>query len=161
MDYQLCEIDDNLRKQVVEFIVQQWGSPKIISRCKVHSMDQLPGIVILRNNTIIGLLTYKISDGECEIVSLDSLEEDRGLGSQLISEIERKAKEKQCHRIWLITTNDNIQAIKFYQTRGYDLKAVHRNAVESARKLKAEIPLKGYNDIPIKHELEFEKWINL
>jgi len=56
----------------------------------------------------------------------------------------------------LITTNDNINAIKFYQKRGFDLKAAHINAMDISRKLKPGIPLIGMHNIPIKHELEFE-----
>jgi GNAT superfamily N-acetyltransferase len=155
--YKIRHIDDALRKQVVELISQQWGSPKIVSRGHIHYMDQIPGFVALKDNVIIGLLTYYIAGDQCEIVSLDSLEENRGLGSKLIKEVDKIAREKKCKRIWLITTNDNIRAIKFYQKRGYDLVALHQKAVEYARKLKPEIPLTGYEGIPIQHELEFEK----
>ncbi|MNV93512.1 hypothetical protein D3C71_1882140 [compost metagenome] len=58
--------------------------------------------------------------------------------------------------MWLITSNDNTRAIRFYQKRGLDLKAVHRDAITEARKLKPSIPLIGMDGIPIRHELEFE-----
>ncbi len=161
MNYHLYEINDKIKNKVVDFIIQHWGSPKIVSRGKVHSMAQLPGIVVLRDNNIIGLLTYSIENEGCEIVSLDSLVENKGLGTTLMNEIEKIARAKKCHRIWLITTNDNIRALKFYQKRGYDIKAIHRHAVENARKIKPEIPLKGYDDIPINHEIELEKWISI
>ncbi len=76
--------------------------------------------------------------------------------SQTWSAGETAAQKNCCKRIWLITTNDDINAIRFYQKKGFDLKAAHINAIEHSRKLKPTIPLIGMHNIPIKHELEFE-----
>ncbi|MFP3471139.1 GNAT family N-acetyltransferase, partial [Micrococcus sp. SIMBA_144] len=62
-----------------------------------------------------------------------------------------------CSRITLITTNDNLAALKFYQKRGFVMTAIHRNAVEKARKIKPEIPLIGNDGIPIRDEIQLEK----
>jgi ribosomal protein S18 acetylase RimI-like enzyme len=59
------------------------------------------------------LITYIIRENECEIISLDSLEERKGFGTLLIEKVEQAAKEKQCTCIKLITTNDNLYALKF------------------------------------------------
>jgi hypothetical protein len=56
-----------------------------------------------------------------------------------------------------VTTNDNAPAIRFYQRRGWDLVALHRDAVNESRRLKPEIPATGVDGIPIRHELEFER----
>ena len=56
----------------------------------------------------------------------------------------------------MITTNDNIAAIGFYQKRGFDISGFNRFAVDKARKKKPEIPLTGMCGIPLKHEIEFE-----
>jgi acetolactate synthase regulatory subunit len=63
--------------------------------------------------------------------------------------------------VWLITTNDNPSAIRLYQKRGFDIIALHVNAVRESRKIKPEIPLKGYDDIPILYEIEFERMLSL
>ena len=57
----------------------------------------------------------------------------------------------------MIATNDNIRALRFYQKRGFDLVSIYRFAVNESRKLKPQIPLLGVDDIPILHEIEFEK----
>jgi ribosomal protein S18 acetylase RimI-like enzyme len=59
----------------------------------------------------------------------------------------------------LITTNDNLQALKFYQKRGFRLMEICQNAVEEARKIKPEIPKVGYYGIPIVDEILLEKRI--
>jgi ribosomal protein S18 acetylase RimI-like enzyme len=61
-----------------------------------------------------------------------------------------------CRRLWLITTNDNLDALRFYQRRGFELVAVHRDFREVARRLKPSIPLEGNFGIPIRDEIELE-----
>ena len=91
-----------------------------------------------------------------EITSLDSLQENQGIGSELVETVIHEAKERNLQKIVLITTNDNINAIRFYQKRGFDMAHLFRNAMDISRKLKPEIPLIGDNSIPLRHEIEFE-----
>jgi hypothetical protein len=60
-------------------------------------------------------------------------------------------------RVWLITTNDNLDALRFYQRRGFTLAALHRGAVARSRRLKPTIPEVGAHGIPIRDELELER----
>ena len=68
----------------------------------------------------------------------------------------RLAKKAGCSRIWLITTNDNLHALGFYQRRGFVIKAVHPNALDRSRELKPSIPLISENGIPLRDEIELE-----
>lgn len=64
------------------------------------------------------------------------------------------AYANSCARLWLITTNDNVGALVFYQKAGFRLVAVYPDAVNQARKLKPQIPLVAENGIPIRDEIE-------
>lgn len=86
-----------------------------------------------------------------------SILENQGIGSVLIDKIIEKAKEHRCRKVWLITTNDNTHAIRFYQKRGFSFIGIHINAIQKSRKIKPQIPLYGFDNIPILHEIEFEK----
>lgn len=119
-------------------------------------MTTVEGIFAMENEQIIGLITYILYDDTLEITSLDSLHENRGLGTELINKVIDIARKRNLRRIVLITTNDNIRAIHFYQRRGFDMACLYRNALDISRKLKPEIPLTGEDDIPLKHEIEFE-----
>lgn len=154
---ELKEINEDLRKEVVNLIIENWGSPIIVTKGQTHHVDRLPGYVMMEDDRIIGLITYDIKDDQCEIVSLDSFEENKGIGSSLLNKVIEKSQEVDCRRVWFITTNDNTRAINFYQRRAFDICALHLNAVMESRKIKPEIPLFGYNNIPILHEIEFEK----
>lgn len=82
--------------------------------------------------------------------------ENRGIGSALVEVVKRAAVSSGCRRLWLITTNDNMKALKYYQKRGFLLVAVHRNALEQARKLKPQIAVIGIDGIPLRDEIELE-----
>jgi ribosomal protein S18 acetylase RimI-like enzyme len=43
----------------------------------------------------------------------------RGIGSQLMTELERRLKEKGCIRCYLLVTLDNTGAMEFYEARGW------------------------------------------
>lgn len=154
--YTFDEIDSISRKKVTDFLINNWGASIMVSKGKVHHMDKLPGFIIKDSKNIIGLITYNICDNECEIVSLDSLIENKGVGSKLIDMVIQKALLEKYHRVWLITTNDNTKAIRFYQRRGFDMMAFYHNSIEKSRKIKPEIPKYGNDDIPILHEIELE-----
>ena len=133
-----------------------WGSSNVVSRGKVYQGDQLPGLFATCRDEKIGLITYSFHGTECEIVTLDSVRENRGVGSALLKAVEALARQAGCTCLRLITTNDNLKALRFYQKRGFMLIALHRNAVGHSRTLKPEIPLRGNDGIPIRDELELE-----
>ena len=71
--------------------------------------------------------------------------------------VETWAREADIERLWLVTTNDNLAALKFWQKRGYELVTVHRNAIAEARRIKPQIPITGLGGIIIRDEIELEK----
>ena len=139
-----------------KFWIKHWGGEEMVSRGSVYRPEQLEGFVIEDGNDWIGLLTFIIRDGECEVTSLNSLRENQGVGTMLINEVLEEARNQNCKRIFFITTNDNLNALGFYQKRGFELVAVHRGAVNESRKIKPGIPLIGYNNIPLRDEIELE-----
>ncbi|MBB3112558.1 ribosomal protein S18 acetylase RimI-like enzyme [Paenibacillus phyllosphaerae] len=150
-------IEDGDRDEVTAIITRHWGSSVMVTRGKQHEMNKLPGFVVLdEHGQLAALLTYEIVVDELEMVSLDSLEEGQGFGSLLLTHLQTFAAATGIKRIWFITTNDNVPAMRFYQRRGYTMKALYPGAVHEARRMKPQIPLIGHGGIPIEHELEFE-----
>ncbi len=111
---------------------------------------------------LAGLLTY-VPDpqgGACEILTLHTAHQWRGTGSALIAAVEEVAARQGLGRLWLITTNDNVDALRFYQRRGFRLAALRAGAVDDSRsRLKPEIPEVGDHGIPIRDEIILEKYI--
>ncbi|MCF7809481.1 GNAT family N-acetyltransferase [bacterium] len=152
-------IYDKHRDWTVMILKEWWSSTRIVSRGKIHYADQLPGFIALRDEFPIGFITFNITDDGCEIVCLNSIRKGIGVGQALIDAVRNEALKDGCRRLWLITTNDNLKAIRFYQKQGFRLFAVHQNAIEESRKLKPEIPLIGSDGIPIRDEIEIEMLI--
>lgn len=149
-------VGEQNREEINAFIKKHWFSTDMAVRGELVDMKSLPGIAAYEGEEIAGLLTYRIKGEECEILSLDSLVENSGVGSALIEHVKEIAREVGCAHLMLITTNDNTHALRFYQKRGFDLVALYPNALEVSRKLKTSIPLTGNDDIPLKHELELQ-----
>jgi len=155
--HEILQLNKQVEGKINRFLNEKWGSTIIVSKGRIHRLENLSGYFVMENEEIVGLITYFIENAECEIVTLDSLIENMGIGSRLIENVNVAAKKNNCERVWLITTNDNVKAIRFYQKRGFNIKAVHVDAIENSRKIKPEIPLLGCDGIPIRHEIEFEK----
>ena len=155
----IYEINEKYRDAVNKILYDEWNCPPSISKGKSVDTTVLPGFLFIENDVIKGVITYSITDDECEIITLNSFEENRGIGTALINAVYKEAEKENCRRLWLITTNDDINAIRFYQIKDFELAAVYINAIEEARQMKPAIPFVGMNGIPIKHELEFEKWL--
>ena len=156
-DLPLRRIDEKNRPLINTFIKERWYSLEMIVRGKAVDISRAEGFFIGTGTVVSGVITYRISDTTLEILSLDSVFEKRGIGTALIDAVVREATRRSCDRIVLITTNDNLNALKFYQKRGFDLIRLYRGAVDEARKIKPDIPVSGNDGIPLHHELELEK----
>jgi ribosomal protein S18 acetylase RimI-like enzyme len=154
------KISKNDRFWIKRFYKKRWGSDRVVSRGVIRDVPSLPGFIAWRSGERVGLLTYHIENNELEIVTLDSLAENIGVGSALVAEAVVFARDLNCFRVWLITTNDNTPALRFYQKRGFQLAVIHRNALDESRKLKPEIPQLGLNGIPLRDEIELEIPLN-
>ncbi len=135
------------------------GSNRMVSRGIMYYPQNLPGFVALLDGEKTDLITYYITGKSCEFVTLDNTRPSTGVGTALIEVVKDTAIKSGCKRIWLITTNDNTYALRFYQKRGFVLVAAHRNALEQSRKLKPEIPLIGNGGIPLRDEIELEMFL--
>lgn len=158
-NYKAEKISEDIRENVNNILINEWGSTDIVIRGKIVDGTKLQGYVALKDNEIIGLITYMIENEECEICSLDSFIENKGIGTSLINKVEEVAKENKCKKLKLITTNDNIRGIAFYQKRGFTITDIYKNAMETSRKIKPQIPICAKNGILNKDEIEFQKSI--
>ena len=117
-----------------------------------------PALLAERNGALAGVLTYVVGRDDCEILTLHAAEQWHGVGTALLEAVERIAAERGCRRLWLLTTNDNVDALRFYQRRGFRLARLNPGAVDEARaRLKPELPVVGEYGIPIRDELVLEK----
>ncbi|MGI5894631.1 MAG: GNAT family N-acetyltransferase [Candidatus Merdivicinus sp.] len=151
----ILKINSEFRTQVNQYIEKEWAGPIVVTKGILHDTSNADGFISIDKDELTGYILYHIQNKECEILVLHSILENHGIGSNLIKSVIGIAKSNGCKRVWLITTNDNIHAIRYYQKFGFELKAVYINALDESRKLKPSIPQFGNEGIPIKHEFEF------
>ncbi|MGE6378594.1 GNAT family N-acetyltransferase [Peribacillus muralis] len=143
---------------VKSFFIHHWETTQVVFSSGLFHYAELEGFGVMdEDEEISGLGTYKVTDQVCEIYSLNSVHENQGVGSSLLYVMENIAKERNCHTIKAITTNDNLQALRFFQKRGYVISEIVKNAVEQSREIKPEIPFYSRDGIPIRDEIILEK----
>ena len=148
------------RRWAVAVETESWGEPTAARRGELLDLTALPGLVALLDGERAGLATYAVRSDECELVTITSLVEGRGVARALLDGVRAVSREAGCRRLWLVTTNDNTRALKVFQRWGFRLAALRRDAVaESRRTLKPSIPERGNDDIPLADELELEVFL--
>lgn len=156
MHFTLRPATDADRPWLRQFLRDHWGAEIMVTRGRVSQPAENLAIFADSGTDIIGVATYEFLGAECEVTSLITHYTGGGLGTQLLEQVVAAARAQGCRRVWLVTTNDNLNALKFYQKRGWRLVAVYPGAVDEARQLKPQIPVVGENDIPVHDELELE-----
>ncbi len=129
----------------------------LVSGDVVHDPTTLPGFVARQDGERIGLVTYHVDGDSCEVVTIDALCQYMGIGTALLDAVAEAARQQGCQRLWVITTNDNLDAIRFFQRRAFVLREVRINSMPKIRALKPGIPEIGEYGIPIRDEVELER----
>lgn len=145
------------RAWVRAYLTEHWGSAIQAVNGEILRPEEHEGFVAALGGRPVGLLTLRSDrDGSLEVTTLHASVEARGVGSALFTSAVGSARAHGAHRLWLVTTNDNLRALSFYQRRGMRLTALRPGAVDASRTVKPEIPLVAANGIPIRDELVLE-----
>ena len=139
------------------FLKEHWGADFIVSRAKRYDADMLTGARASVGGKLVGAVTWHVAGPDMQIVSLDAFDHGSGIGTALLDYAVAKARVMGLKRVWLVTTNDNLDALRFYQRRGLRLCAIHRDAIEKSREIKPQIPEIGNYGIPVLDEVELER----
>lgn len=152
---EITQIDEISRDWAREAFLKWWTSPFVVSREKRLYFDDMPGFVAYLDSEPCGLLTYDVIGPEFEVATINSAVQNKGVGRALMEAAVDEAKKGHCKKIWLTTTNANINALRFYQRIGMKVGAWRIGEMEEARRLKPEIPLEQ-DGIPIRDEVVME-----
>lgn len=143
------------RSWAVQLMNDEFGGPLHARRGELIDVLAFPGFFFEQGGRPVGLLTYRRENGDCELVFIGAVERHRGIGTALVDALREEVAD--CDRIWLVTTNDNLEALRFYQRRGFALAALRVGAVDEARRsVKPQLPRVGEFGIPMRDELELE-----
>jgi GNAT superfamily N-acetyltransferase len=142
---------------LLEHVIEAWSSEAVVAHDEAMYPARLPGFVALSDGEIVGHISYRAQGERCEITSIDATPQHAGIGTMLLNAVIATARKAGHRTLWLATTNDNMDAIRFYQRRGFRLSALRPGAVDRAREtLKPEISVVGSYGIPLRDELDLE-----
>jgi len=137
------------------YLDEEWGGALHARRGELVDVLASPGFVAEEGGRRLGLATFRRDGGDCELAFIAAFERHRGVGTALLEAVRQAAAG--CERLWVVTTNDNLDALRFYQRRGFRLVDLRPEAVDEARAtLKPAIGGVGEFGIPIRDELELE-----
>jgi GNAT superfamily N-acetyltransferase len=141
------------REWITAVLTQFWGGPRIVAGRRLLDATLLPALIAGERE---GLATFAV-DAErhgAELVTLNALTRQQGIGGALLDALVARLRGEGVARIVVHMTNDNLDALRFYQRRGFRLTAVDPGAIDRARRLKPSIPEIGAYGIPVHDELE-------
>jgi len=145
------------REWIAEIVSAAFGSVRLVSHGElIEDASLLDGFAVEHDGRPVGCALLNVIDNVGELVALVTTYRGAGAGSALLEAVVERARAEKWSRLWVITSNDNVDAIRMYQRAGWDWVDFRRNAITRARALKPEIPEKGNHGIPLRHEIEFE-----
>ena len=138
------------RALAIARLIDEWGAPVLVHGAAYDFED----CEIWAAGAMLGLAAVSDRDRPiAELVAINAFEPWRGIGTALIDAIVA-ALDADFHTLRLTTTNDNIDALRFYQRRGFRLAALRPGAVDEARLRKPSIPATGDYGLPIRDEID-------
>lgn len=137
-------------------LAKSWAGTEVVGHGVRYDAATLPALIAEQGPDRLGLLTYHLADDALEVVTIDAAVARSGAGTALLAAAAQTARAAGVSRVWLVTTNDNLDALRFYQRRGMRIVAVSPGAVDEARRLKPSIPLAGAYGIEVHDELTLE-----
>jgi GNAT superfamily N-acetyltransferase len=137
----ILRAEGEARRIAVERLAVEWRGMEIRIRDRTYCFTDCEILVAGDGK---GLLAYDVADRPtAELVAMDAFEPHQGIGTALLNELLRRLRADGFAIVRLATTNDNLDALRFYQRRGFCMAALRPRAVERARKLKALDPRVG------------------
>jgi GNAT superfamily N-acetyltransferase len=140
---------------------QLWSGEFVVAHDTTFRPAELPGFLAEEDGDVVGIVTYtQVTPDVVEVVTLHAVRRHQGLGTPLLAAAVEAAAGLGVRRVVLTTTNDNVDALRFYQRRGFHLTGLRPGALTATRRLKPEIPLLGDYGIPLADELELTMTID-
>ena len=144
-------------RPAVESFLGDHHSLRVARRGELVVATDHPALLAWDGDELAGVATYVVDGRACEVLTLHARMRFGGVGTALLAALADTARRAGCTRMWLVTTNDNVDALRFYQRRGFRLVRLRPGAVDASRAIKPEISAVGDHGIPLRDELELEK----
>jgi GNAT superfamily N-acetyltransferase len=140
-----------------ELLRLRWSGGSLIVHDKVIAPADVEALAAYDGNRLAGVATWRLDEGVLTMFTLNNISEQRGVGVALLEAMMALGRDNGAPLIRVVVTNDNLNALGFYQRRGFRITAIYPGAVDATRAMNPNVPLIGANRIPIRDEIELER----
>lgn len=138
---------------VAAFLTARWRTRIVRLDDRPVDAARLPGFLAETAGGLAGLVTLFDEHDFSEIVTLDASPAGTGLGTALLEAADRRRHDLGLAALKVRTTNDNLDALRFYQRRGFRLTALVSEAIVIERLTDPAVPEVGRYGIPLRDEI--------
>lgn len=156
LEYTVNKVALNEEKEKIRELVQRfWGEQEQLTFDRKFMVAEQPAYTAKLKNNIIGFVSFAEADNAIIIVALGILPQHQGsgVGKSLIGKVEAEAKNMRKKRLLVSTSNDDLPALAFYQSLGFQIYEVKPNIIAE----KHGRILEGIGGLPIRDELRLRK----
>jgi GNAT superfamily N-acetyltransferase len=154
VEFEIRPITD--RAFLDELLRLRWSGGALMLRGKIVHPKDVEALAAYHDGRLAGVATWRLEGPVIYLATLNNITEQRGVGVALLDAMMNLGRQKGSALLRVIVTNDNLNALGFYQRRGFRIIAVHPGAIDTIRALLPNIPTMGANRIPIRDEIELE-----
>ncbi|MBD8891374.1 GNAT family N-acetyltransferase [Roseibium litorale] len=157
MSVEIRRTSEEDRNTIRKLLTERWAGPEMLLDGEMIDASSLPGFIAYSGADVAGLVTVIKREDEWEILTLDSLSRWKGTGTLLLDALVEEARGAGVKRMTVRTSNDNLDAFRFYQRRGFRFERIAQGVIDRERSKKPEIPTRGDYGIPIHDEVLFAR----
>jgi ribosomal protein S18 acetylase RimI-like enzyme len=154
VEFEIRPITD--RAFLEELLRLRWSDGALILRGKIIHPKDVDALAAYHDGRLAGVATWRLEGPILYLATLNNISEQRGVGVALLDAMMELGRRKGSALMRVIVTNDNLNALGFYQRRGFRMIALHPGAVDTIRTLMPNVPTMGANRIPMRDEIELE-----
>jgi ribosomal protein S18 acetylase RimI-like enzyme len=156
LNYNITRVVSQKEKEIIRTLVRRfWGEPEQLTFDRKFVVAELPAHLAKSGSIIIGFASFAEANDAIIIVALGVLPQyqNAGVGKSLIDRVEAEARALQKKKLLVSTSNDDLPALAFYQSLGFQIYEVKPNVIAQ----KHGKILKGIGGLPVRDELRLEK----
>ena len=147
--------DESERAAVNDLFHRDFGTTRVSAFDAEHVLADQPTLVALvKDNQLAGALAYRFTEDGLQMLALatDPMWQRAGVGGHLVAEAERLAKEAGRQRAAIVTSNDNLPALYFYQRQHYRIASITPGSL-----INRAAGRPGFAGIAVRDEIRLEK----
>jgi len=159
LDFAVRRVRSEEERSIIrKFVRRFWGEEEQLTFDRRFAVAELPAYVAKVQAGTVGFISFSPASDALIIVALGVLPRYQccGIGSRLIEKVEAEARRLEKGNVLVSTSNDDLPALGFYQSRGFQIYEVKPNVI--AEKHGTVLP--GIGGLPVRDELRLQKALN-